>query len=391
MIALSPHRALRRWLAAALIGIVASAALAQSAGRLAAIGDSLTDEYAEEWYAYARAWTEILTIWCAVDMGPTAAQAGRQSWGEPRRTRFQDNWARGGATTDSAIAAGQHTGVADGVASRHVTHAVMYIGGNDIALAYSPIYNAAWDQDAIDAYLAGRIANYRTILDTVSPTGVHLVLAAVMDFSAMPWIQANYPDPHGRDRVTAAVARFRDAARELAREYGLVFVDAFEFNRTLWGDNHTPREVLLVGNTPIYLRQADGGGAPDRGWVGDGVHPSTIIQAIWADLFATALNACGAGIGTMNEETLLATARLPYGGSDTLTATLGAFSDYVTDYGCRPCDTNCDGSVNALDIAGFADALNGSPSPCSPCIADANYDGSINGLDIAPFVACLMP
>lgn len=59
--------------------------------------------------------------------------------------------------------------------------------------------------------------------------------------------------------------------------------------------------------------------------------------------------------------------------------------------GCEPCDVNCDGSVNGLDIGGFVDALSGSPSGCSPCQADANGDGSINGLDIAGFVACLSP
>ncbi len=56
---------------------------------------------------------------------------------------------------------------------------------------------------------------------------------------------------------------------------------------------------------------------------------------------------------------------------------------------CDPCDVNCDGSVNGIDIQAFVEALNGSPSGCSPCGADANADGSVNAFDIAPFVECL--
>ncbi len=59
--------------------------------------------------------------------------------------------------------------------------------------------------------------------------------------------------------------------------------------------------------------------------------------------------------------------------------------------GCEPCDTNCDGSINGQDIAGFIDALSGNPSPCSACNSDANGDGSINGQDIGAFIACLSP
>lgn len=57
--------------------------------------------------------------------------------------------------------------------------------------------------------------------------------------------------------------------------------------------------------------------------------------------------------------------------------------------GFSPCDTNCDGSLNGFDIAGFADALHGAGSACSPCNSDANGDGSVNGFDIGPFVECL--
>ena len=56
---------------------------------------------------------------------------------------------------------------------------------------------------------------------------------------------------------------------------------------------------------------------------------------------------------------------------------------------CDPCDMNCDGDVNALDIEPFLDLLFGSGAPCNTCTGDVNGDGSIDALDIEPFLECL--
>lgn len=54
-------------------------------GKLGAMGDSLTDEYWEGPAGYAKNWPELLVEYRAVDMGPTAAQAGVGTWGEAIR------------------------------------------------------------------------------------------------------------------------------------------------------------------------------------------------------------------------------------------------------------------------------------------------------------------
>jgi hypothetical protein len=56
---------------------------------------------------------------------------------------------------------------------------------------------------------------------------------------------------------------------------------------------------------------------------------------------------------------------------------------------CDPCDTNCDGTVDAFDIEPFIDVLLGG-SGCSPCAADANGDGAVDAFDIEPFINCLV-
>ncbi len=58
--------------------------------------------------------------------------------------------------------------------------------------------------------------------------------------------------------------------------------------------------------------------------------------------------------------------------------------------GCDPCDTNCDGAVDAFDIEPFIDLLvNGGPG-CSPCAADTDGNGVVDAFDVEPFINCLV-
>ncbi len=59
---------------------------------------------------------------------------------------------------------------------------------------------------------------------------------------------------------------------------------------------------------------------------------------------------------------------------------------------CDPCDMNCDGDVNAIDIENFI-ALLFDPNavPCNTCTGDVNGDGTVDAFDIEPFLECLFP
>ncbi len=324
-----------------LVGALGAIAplLAQPDERFGAMGDSLTDEYFEESYDYARNWTVLLVDQRGLTMGPTAEEAGQPggTWGEPRRTGYEDDWARSGATTDSAISGGQHTGLADGATTRAVTRAVVFIGTNDFAPglgAWDPIYFGDWGQEEIEAWIASRIVNLEIILDTLLPTGVEVVLANVSDFSPSPVVQFLYPDPVARDRVAAAVEQFGEAIRGVADAEDLVFDDIFGLAHAIFGTNSEPREILLVGNVEIDLDAIDTptGAIPTAAWVHDGVHPNTVIQGVLGNVFLTGLNHDGAGVALFSEEELLAHAGVAYGGIDTLEAQIGSFEDYVVDF-----------------------------------------------------------
>jgi len=310
----------------------------QPPNRLGTIGDSLTDEYFEQDYDYARCWTELLVEERSLTFGPTASEAGQPggTWGEPRRRGYEDNWARYGATTDSALATGQHTGVADGVVNRGVSHVVIYIGTNDFAGTYSAIYDGDWSQAEIDLWIAGRIANLEAMFDVVQPTGASLVLLDIWDPSAMPAVQQWYPDPARREAVATAVGQFGAEVRELAQHRATrvtVFLDSFALGRAVFGTNLAPRPTLLVGNVEIDLHGSDipGGGVPTAAFVHDRLHPNTVLQALWANAVVTALNlGYETQIEPLSEEEMLAAAGIAYGGSDTLEQEIGPLEAFVT-------------------------------------------------------------
>lgn len=57
---------------------------------------------------------------------------------------------------------------------------------------------------------------------------------------------------------------------------------------------------------------------------------------------------------------------------------------------CNPCDANCDGSVDLLDVEPFIKLLLGTDEPCLQCAGDVNGDGSVDLSDVEAFISCLL-
>ena len=182
-------------------GLACSSALADPLPiKLGAMGDSLSDEYFEESYDYAKNWSILLVERrsTSITMGPTAAQGGAgATWGEPRRTGYAFNWARYDADSSTALTQGQHTSLAAQVASSGVSHAVVAIGANDFAptsSAYFNIYWGFWSSTQIDNYVNARIANIDAAVATLSqaqgPQGkMGIVLGNCVDFGGTPIVR----------------------------------------------------------------------------------------------------------------------------------------------------------------------------------------------------------
>ena len=371
--------------AAIALTLFSAAATAQTPVRCAAIGDSLTDEYAEQTYGnIAKSWTQILVDTGRADFGPTAEQANVVYWGEPRRTGYRDNWARYSDTTEYGTNHGQHIGAAQSVTVHGAHYVVVFIGGNDfnryIGQAYMNTYDGTWTQAQSFAYADEVVARIRTMVDALDGTGAKIVIASPLDFNFMGFLRNGLFNRESRERVTTMVARCRDGVRALAAQKQAVFLDMFRLNIDLYGGNFGFRDQVLVGNTPITMQQ--GGETGAFGFVTDGVHPQRVIQSIWAEAFLTAMNAgFEAGIPDISEQEMLQIGGLTYGGSDTLNTVLKPMRFYVQDFAC-PADFNVDRTVSVQDLFDFLNAFF-----TSDMKADINGSNTLSQQDLFDFLS----
>ena len=325
-------------LAVCLCGLAAAPA---GAVKLGVMGDSLSDEYGEESYgSYAENWVEQLAIHGGIDLGPTASEAGQPGgdWGDVRRTGYQYNWALAGADSGTLLQGGQHTGLAAQVGPEGIAYAVLAIGANDFnpsGAAYFSIYNGFWSSAQIDVYVSERLDNIDTALDEVLPTGARLALVNFPDYGVTPAVRAAYPDPAKRQLVGDVIQQVNAGVDAIAQARQLVRVDFFGAAIAIFGPHASPNAILLLGNVSIDLTASDtaAGGIPTAGFVDDGIHPNTTLQAILANAFVEGLNVgYGASLPLFSEADILAHRGLAYGGSDTLVAQIGDYADYVVSY-----------------------------------------------------------
>lgn len=363
---------------------------------LGGIGDSLTDEYAEETYNYASNWTMQLVQHRGVPMGLTASQAGQSgnTWGEPRRTGYWSNWARNGADSVTAISTGQHTGLAGQVGPWGVSHAVIALGANDFnpqTTVYFNIYWGLWSQSQIDNHVNARAANIGTIVQTVRASGAGVVLCNAVDFGLVPASRQVYSNATRRNRVAAAVAQLNARIETIARENHAVLVDLSAFTTRVIGTHTNLRQFLPIGNVDIQLfnRDTATNTSPLAGFVDDGAHPHTTLQGAFANLMMSALNTGWASLWpspyqTFTDAEILAHAGLAYGGAETLSAVLGPYSQYIRSYRC-PGDIDFDQSVNTGDLVLVLASFGQTVQPGTQ--GDLNADGAVDTSDLVLFLA----
>jgi hypothetical protein len=309
-----------------LAGIVSPARAQINA--LGVMGDSLSDEYFEETYGvYATNWVQQLVLFRGINVGPTGA------WGSPRRTGYAYNWALAGDDSGDLLAHGQHIGLASQVTSNGVTHAVLAIGANDFhptGTAYIYIYNGWWSTSQINTCVAGVLTNIETALVTVKTTDVRIVVLNLLDYGKTPAVygSAFYSNGTNRERVAAAIEKVNGGLLFLAQKYQVPLVDAFRFQKTLFGSNTNLHQYASIGNVTINLQQ--GGSDPTLAFVEDNAHPHTTIQGLFANAVLTAFRlGHNVNIAPFTEAQILAHAGLSYGGADTLAAQVGDYRDYI--------------------------------------------------------------
>ena len=263
----------------------ADAAAVEALG-VGAIGDSYTDEY--RFYppdrSTALSWVEILAEATGLDFGPFEPA----DLGTPRHRGYARNWARSAATSDDAVAEGQHLGLARQIADGEVGLAFVFIGGNDFLDSL-----AAPDHAALEHAEDCAAANVRTIVETLleaSPE-VRLVLATVPSMTCLPEIRSGLADgsiaPERVDAALAALGRFNRQVRDLARTDPRIALADLEREASI-ADRLLPAAIRLPG---LRVELEAAGNGPGRFFLADGRHLGTFGQGLIAQRMIHAANA----------------------------------------------------------------------------------------------------
>lgn len=285
------------------------------------MGDSTSDEYQAddhrggEYASTTFNWMEQLVRKRGLNFGPWG------TWDEPRRNGYEYNWARSGATAESLISSGQHTGLAKQVAEGKVSYVFLWIGTNDFHFAngtYKEIYDGSMSDEALKKKVAGIVANITLAVDTVLAAGpVDMVMVNIGDIGQVPLIRTVYPDAAGRQRVTDAIKSINQQLATMAAQRHVKVVNADDFTLDLFnkidliGDLPVGGEsinVLSMGNEPHNWRLEDSAG-----------HPGTVISGLMANfLFVEPFNsAYNTKIPPLTETEILDSAGITHKSSTT--------------------------------------------------------------------------
>jgi lysophospholipase L1-like esterase len=278
---------------------------------LAIIGDSTQDEYraddsrGTEYSSTTFNWVEILERSRNINVGPLGERD------EPRRSGYEYNWARSGATTQTMLEAGQAAGVAEQIRAGKVSHVLIQIGGNDFTQDNfgQDLFTGQLTNAQIHARLDTMAANVDTAVRIVKQAGAaQVMLAATQDYATpnvVPEVQIALADAVERQRVIDAYAYLNQQLRQIAAREQVAFFDynaAFqaELARRVDSTNH-----LIVGQALIDLNTR--GDEPHHGLLDDAyVHPGTVVSAVNANLYIAQMNAVfGTSIAPLSDAEIL--------------------------------------------------------------------------------------
>lgn len=261
------------------------------------IGDSNSDEYrandnragGTQWEATTLVWNELLQKYKGFNIGPWGCRS------EPRRCGFEYNWARSGARSADFTNNGQHTGLAQQVASGQVEYVYIQASENDFHTwngTYAEVYNGTLSGTALQQKINSIIQVYRTSVETLQNAGsVKIVIQTFNDKSLDPQIAIQFPDATKRQRVNSAIATINQAIRALAQEKNIGILDIDQFTQTEYYPRlNTQTGTLRIGNVDLIMLSR--GNDPRYLQLDDGVgHVGTAAGGLYANGVIRAFNA----------------------------------------------------------------------------------------------------
>jgi lysophospholipase L1-like esterase len=312
---------------------------------IGAMGDSLTDEYQVDNYLSGLCWVEQLVESRGLNFGAYSST----SRGEPRRSGYEYNWARSGATATGNYPydlPSQWAGLAEQIKAGKVTYICLAIGNNDLAWGnYDAIARENLVGNDLEMFIDSVVERIEVALDEISSAGdVRLILCNIADHGETLPIQQKY-NVEQRARVTDALKRANAKLTTIANQRVIPVIDIFGTRSLLLQDS------LTIGGVIINTKGASN--EPHNYFLSDGGHPGTVVQGLFANAFIEAINrAYHADIEPLSDQEILANAHIadPNPGAD---PTYFGVSGFVLDPNDPPVprpDFNSDGIVDSADI-----------------------------------------
>ena len=255
---------------------------------VAILGDSFFDEYRADnnrGGAYAAGTfnaAELMVRLRGLNLGSWG------TWGEPRRTGYEYNWARSGATSYTMIQQGQHLGAAAQIQAGKVTFVLIGIGANDFSPhfgdAYRRIYDGSMSDAELQAKIARAIADVTTAVDTVRQAGARgVALTLFTQWELDPTIATDFPDAAKRRRVVDAIDAVNAGLTAMASSRGVALIDQNAFGMTQILPYLDEQGFFSVGGERIdFLHNGD---EPHHAKLADGSHVGTVMSGLVANYY----------------------------------------------------------------------------------------------------------
>ncbi len=362
-----------------LVILHAPQAFAQINGGFGAMGDSNTDEFRADdnrggaYSAVTFNWLEQLVKSRSMNFGPWG------TWGGVRRSGYQYNFARSGATTSSLITDGQHTQLAALVQNGSVQYVYMAVGYNDFAQynntdGYAPIYNGTLSGSVLDSKIQKMLSNIETAISTITASGkAKMMIATIPNPENNAAVVQSFPDPIKRQKVTDAVKKVNDGIVSLAAGKQIaVFNLDIEFQQIL--NQYVPLGYVPVGAEKILFTSGD---EPHHAILGDTIHVGTVMSGVYANAVIKKMNSVWQiNITPMTDEEILANGGIIASVSPTIPPSISPTSGACA---LKPQgDADCSGIMNLTDFEiwrkEFTQTLNTKT-------ADFNASGSVDIVD----------
>ncbi len=261
--------------------------------RIGIIGDSNSDEYraddnragGTQYAATTLSWDELLVTKKGFDLGVWG------TWGGERRTGYKNNWARSGATSDSMIQNGQHTGLSLQISAGEIDYAFIFIGSNDFHTwngTYTEVYNGTLSDADLQTKVNRIISNITTAVDTLKqPGSAQVILMNYADPGMSADFMQQFPDATKRQRVTNAINQINQGLTQLATSRGIILVDLGEFGSSLLARIDANGNIIVGGEAINAVVHGD---EPHHLQLGDSVgHMGTVASGFMANLLGSAL------------------------------------------------------------------------------------------------------